>query len=79
MSAILAMLRQAFETAIVTYGASDVGYRYAVDMFVAFEIAVHIARATPRFALGRGIEDEIQERMSWKIEKDPVVCRNIAK
>ena len=47
-------------------------------MFVAFATAVHIATATPRFALGRGIVDEIHASMSWKIEKAPIAWRNIA-
>lgn len=47
-------------------------------MFVAFATAVHIATATPRFAFGRGIVDEIHASMSWKIEKEPMACRNMA-
>jgi hypothetical protein len=55
-----------------TYGASDDGYRYAELMLVAFATAVQIATATPRFALGRGIVEEIHARMSWKMEKAPI-------
>lgn len=62
----------------ITYGASDEGYRYAELMFVAFATAVHIATATPRFALGLGIVDEIHARISWKMEKEPIAWRNIA-
>lgn len=62
----------------ITYGASDEGYRYAELMFVAFATAVQIATATPRFALGLGIVDEIHARISWNIEKEPMAWRNIA-
>jgi hypothetical protein len=47
-------------------------------MLVAFEIAVANATATARFAFGRGIVDETHERMSWKIENEPMACKNIA-
>ena len=40
-------------------------------MLVALLTAVQRARATARFALGRGMVVEIQERMIWKAEKDP--------
>ena len=47
-------------------------------MLVAFATAVQIATATPRFALGLGIVEEIHARMSWNIEKAPIAWRNIA-
>lgn len=47
-------------------------------MFVAFATAVQIATATPRFAFGRGIVEEIHARISWKIENEPMAWRNMA-
>lgn len=47
-------------------------------MLVEFETAVQSAMATARLALGRGIVDETHERISWKMEKEPIACRNMA-
>lgn len=62
----------------MTYGPSDSGNRYAVLMLVALLIAVHRATATARFAFGRGIVDETQDRMIWKTENAPAACKNMA-
>jgi hypothetical protein len=47
-------------------------------MLVPLLIAVARAMVTARLALGRGIVDETQERISWKTEKDPAACKNMA-
>lgn len=47
-------------------------------MLVALLMAVHNANATARLALGRGMVEEIQERISWKIENEPMAWRNMA-
>lgn len=47
-------------------------------IFVALLTAVHSATVTARFALGRGMVDETQDRMIWKTENAPAACRNIA-
>lgn len=63
---------------VMTYGASEFGYKYALAIFVPLETAVHNATATARLAFGRGIVDETQDRMSWNIEKEPIAWRNMA-
>jgi hypothetical protein len=47
-------------------------------MLVAFEMAVQRAMATARFALGRGMVEETQERINWKMENEPIAWRNMA-
>lgn len=47
-------------------------------IFVALLTAVHSATVTARFALGRGMVDETQDRMIWKTENAPAACKNIA-
>lgn len=41
-------------------------------------MAVARAIVTARLAFGRGMVDETQERTSWKTEKEPMACKNIA-
>ena len=48
-------------------------------MFVAFDTAVANASVTALFAFGRATVAETHGRMSWKAEKDPISCRNMAK
>jgi hypothetical protein len=48
-------------------------------MFVAFDTAVANASVTALFAFGRATVAETHGRMSWKAEKDPMACRNMAK
>lgn len=47
-------------------------------MFVALLMAVQRAMVTARFAFGRGMVDETQDRMIWKTEKAPHACKNMA-
>jgi len=48
-------------------------------MFVAFDTAVARASVTALFAFGRATVAETQGKISWKAEKDPIACRNMAK
>lgn len=62
-----------------TYGASHVGYRYALQMFVALEMATAMAMATARLAFGRGMVEEIQAMLICRAEQEPQAWRNMAK
>lgn len=63
-----------------TYGASDVGYRYADGIFpTPLLTAVAIAIATARLAFGRGIVLDTQLSMTWKAENAPIAQRKKAK
>lgn len=48
-------------------------------MFVALETAVAKASTTALFVFGRATVAETHGNISWKAEKDPMACRNMAK